>query len=221
MVSPNESRRGRVEARRWSDDHGAAVPGFAPWVVRLKRSSAEHTEDDTVIDLRDRLAPYLYGDPRPDGADGLVTAEVPRAKQPKRARSPRPRHLAPNHPAVSRRGLRSDVDRGHPSSDQGEGSGRWLAPDGEWSPPSTTSPAHLDSPRRGVIPPPPGAPISPPPGAGSGAATAVEFTTDELLIALGRQVVMIRKAVQLLVFVVTTAAVIGLIWALVIVTGTE
>ena len=162
---------------------------------KFRRSSAEYTEDDTVIDLRDRLGPY--GDPRPDGADGLV-ADMPRAKQPKHARSPRPRHLAPNHPTV-----------------------RWLASDGEWSPPSTTSPAHLDSPHRGVIPPPPGAPIPPPPGAGSGAATAVEFTTDELLIALGRQVVMIRKAVQFLAFVVATAAVIGLIWALVIVTGTE
>ncbi len=32
---------------------------------------------------------------------------------------------------------------------------------------------------------------------------------------------MIRKAVQLLAFVVATAAVIGLVWALVIVTGTE
>jgi hypothetical protein len=189
--------------------------------VRFKRSSAEYTEDDTVIDLRDRLAPYLHGDPRPDGADGLVASEMPRAKQPKHARSPRPRHLAPNHPAVSRRGPRSNDDKGHPMSAQGEGSGRWLASDGEWSPPSTTGPAHLDSPQRGVVPPPPGAPIPPPPGASSGAATAVEFTTDELLIALGRQVVMIRKAVQLLAFVVATAAVIGLIWALVIVTGTE
>lgn len=183
MVSPHAFRRGRLRARRWSDD-GAAFPGLASRVVWFGRSPAKPTEDDRVIDLRDRLAPYAERDTSPGWADGLVAAEMPRANQPRHARSPQPRHLAPNHPAVRGRGVRSNDDEGA-----------------------------LGAPPRGVIPPPP--------GASGPAATADELTTNELLIALGRQVVTIRKAVQLLALFVATELVIGLIWALVILTEAE
>jgi hypothetical protein len=157
-------------------------------------------EDDRVIDLRERLAPYAEGDPSPGWSDGLVAAEMPRAKAPQHARSPQPRHLAPNHPAVLRPGLGGNDDEG---------------PLG--APPRGVIPPPPGAP----IPPPPGAPISPPPGASGGAVTADQLTTNELLIALGRQVVAIRKAVQLLALFVATELVVGLIWALVILTEAE
>jgi hypothetical protein len=60
--------------------------------MRIRRARPSG-EEDVVIDLRDRLAPYGDNDPSPTWDDEVIEVEERRSR---RSKGPAPRHLAPS-----------------------------------------------------------------------------------------------------------------------------